>query len=240
MPLPEPHADESKSEFMGRCMETLRDEYPDQDQRVAVCLAQWGDNRAVSARWESRAQPGLEVRQESGRRPRLVGYAAVFNTRSVEIPPGFVEVIRPGAFARSLRSNDIRAFVDHDPGRIIGRASAQTLLLEEDSRGLRVEITPIETRDGEDVVKNVRAGNLDGMSFGFQLYDWDKGQRWDHRQQPPVREILEANVLEVSVVAMPAYPETSVAVRAWMQGRQERTVQRLQDRMALRQRAWMR
>src|SRR3990167_6470680 len=43
MPMPEPHADEMEEDFMGRCMghEGMMDEFPDQEQRAAVCLRQW-------------------------------------------------------------------------------------------------------------------------------------------------------------------------------------------------------
>jgi len=41
MPLPKPNKDEDKPTFMGRCMSELKEEYPKQDQRVAVCLTQW-------------------------------------------------------------------------------------------------------------------------------------------------------------------------------------------------------
>ena len=43
MPLPAPHKDEEKVEFIRRCMgnSTMVQEYPKQDQRLAVCLSQW-------------------------------------------------------------------------------------------------------------------------------------------------------------------------------------------------------
>jgi uncharacterized protein len=171
--------------------------------------------------WEPRFLAGLEMRQEAGHAPRLVGYASVWDARSLELDK-FVETIRRGAFTRTLREkrHDIRAFYGHDQNRILGRQSNGRLILQEDARGLRVEILPPpETQDGRDVITNVRNGNLDGMSFAFRLYDPDTGQRWQWDQRPPLREILEAEVFEVSVVAMPAYPDTSVAVRAYQRSR---------------------
>ena len=43
MPLPEPKSDEKKSEFMDRCVgdPSMNEEYPDVDQRYAVCHKQW-------------------------------------------------------------------------------------------------------------------------------------------------------------------------------------------------------
>jgi uncharacterized protein len=188
---------------------------------------------------ETRVVSGIEIRQGGGQRPRLVGWAAVWNSRSLDLG-GFVEILRPGAFSRSLReSPDLRAFVDHDSAMIIGRASAGTLSVQEDKRGLRVEISPPDTQVGRDVMENVRVGNLDGMSFAFRLFDSHSGQKWDFKQEPPVREILEASISEVSVVAMPAYPDTAVAVRsltAYRQGMPNVTV--LAERLARQRAGW--
>jgi len=187
---------------------------------------------------ERRSFKGLEVRQGPGTRPRLVGYAALWDSRSLDLG-GFVEILRRGAFTRSLRENpDLRAFVDHDPAMIIGRVAADTLRVQEDSKGLRVEIFPPDTQVGRDVVENVRVGNLDGMSFAFGLYDPKEGQRWNWKETPPLREILEARIYETSVVAMPAYPDTTVAVRAMAEQR-GRSVTALRERAEARAAGWL-
>ena len=43
MPIPEKKTNESRGEFLMRCMQdhTMIKEYPEQDQRYAVCIAQW-------------------------------------------------------------------------------------------------------------------------------------------------------------------------------------------------------
>ena len=42
MPIPKPRKGQKEQEFMSRCMgdETMNKEFPDQKQRVAVCLSQ--------------------------------------------------------------------------------------------------------------------------------------------------------------------------------------------------------
>jgi len=40
MPLPKPSG-ESQDEFISRCMSELAGEFPDQEQRLAVCYTQW-------------------------------------------------------------------------------------------------------------------------------------------------------------------------------------------------------
>jgi hypothetical protein len=43
MPLPTPTSDESKSAFIARCMSDAKTqaEYPDTQQRIAVCIVQY-------------------------------------------------------------------------------------------------------------------------------------------------------------------------------------------------------
>jgi hypothetical protein len=43
MPLPSPTAEESKNDFVARCMSDakVQGEYPDARQRIAVCVAQY-------------------------------------------------------------------------------------------------------------------------------------------------------------------------------------------------------
>ena len=165
----------------------------------------------------SSAFQGLEIRAEPGRAPRLVGYAAVFNSRSVELPGGFVEIVRPGAFKRALATADVRALIDHDPRLILGRTTAGTLTLAEDDRGLKVEIEPPDTPAGRGVLVSVQRGDLDGMSFGFRT----RTDRWQLESKPPLRELLDVDLFDVSVVAFPAYPRTEIALRSLAEAQRE-------------------
>lgn len=49
MPIPKPAKDEDNQKFVSRCMgdETMRKEYPDNKQRVAVCLGQTKKSKAT-------------------------------------------------------------------------------------------------------------------------------------------------------------------------------------------------
>jgi HK97 family phage prohead protease len=128
----------------------------------------------------------------------------------VDLGP-FVEVIRPGAFKRALASNpDVCAFVNHNEDLMLGRTTAGTLKLAEDDRGLKVDIAPAPTQVGKDAVENVRLGNYSGMSFAFRAVT----EKWDSKQQPPLRELFDVDLFDVSVVAYPAYPKTEVGLRA--------------------------
>lgn len=43
MPLPKPRENEAEDDFIGRCMgdETMKDDFPNNAQRFAVCATQW-------------------------------------------------------------------------------------------------------------------------------------------------------------------------------------------------------
>lgn len=158
------------------------------------------------------AGSALEVRAAAdGEMPTLVGYAAVFNSR---IDFGWMqEEVAPGAFARSLAENDdVRALADHDTGvsQVLGRRSAGTLRLSEDTTGLRVEIDLPDTATARDLVTQLAAKNIDGMSFGFRA----RSVEWNEEAEPAIRTLLDVELIEVSVVTFPAYPDTSIAKRS--------------------------
>lgn len=140
---------------------------------------------------------------------KIAGYAAVFNSDSVDFGM-FTESIAPGAFSRTLNeSPDVRALVDHDTGKVIGRTVSGTLKLAEDTKGLFAEINPPETSTGNEILELVSRGDISGMSFGFSVRsdEWRKKNGKDHRV------ILDVDLFEISIVAFPAYPATSALVR---------------------------
>ena len=132
---------------------------------------------------EYRANPGLELRQDLGEPLKIRGYAAVFNQLS-ERDLGFRERIMPGAF-KSLSGNDVRALVNHDPSQIIGRTKSGTLTMREDDHGLLVEISPPNTTLGRDAVESIKRGDLDQMSFAFQIVK-DGGKGWNGKDEKAV------------------------------------------------------
>ena len=164
---------------------------------------------------------GVEVRADEDGKRTLKGYAAVFNSDTT-IGDFFIERIDPAAFNGAIGA-DVRALVDHDTGRVIGRTKAGTLRLEIDNRGLKVEIDVPDTADGRDLWTLVERGDVSGMSFGFRVTK----QEWDETGDMPVRTILEVELFEVSAVAFPAYDNTAIAVRSLEATREE--AERIED-----------
>lgn len=153
---------------------------------------------------------GRELRAADEAEKRLQGFAAVFNA---ETDFGwFREQIAPGAFSRSLKETpDVRALVDHDAGKVIARTKAGTLTLEERKEGLFASIDVADTSAGRDILESVRRGDIDGMSFGFRVV----GEKWEAKKgKSELRTLTDVDLVEVSVVAFPAYAQTSVWTRS--------------------------
>lgn len=159
----------------------------------------------------------VEVRKADDKRT-VAGYAALFNSEA-DIGGAFREVIAPGAFSDTL-AGDIRALVDHDSGRVIGRSTAGTLRLNEDDKGLAVEIDLPDTTDGRDLAVSLDRGDISGMSFGFRVTK----DTWDETGNIPLRTIQAVDLFEVSAVAFPAYDDTSLALRSLETAKEARKV----------------
>lgn len=169
---------------------------------------------------ETRAVKEIRVEGAASGKPKITGYAAVFNSPSEDLG-GFIEIIEAGAFTGSLDAGaDVRALVGHDATQVIGRNKSGTLRVFEDHHGLRVEIDPPNTSAGRDIVESVRRGDIDSMSFGFIATN----DRWEYDDGQEVRYLEEVELLEVSVVAWPAYQSTEVAVRSLLAYQEEERV----------------
>jgi HK97 family phage prohead protease len=170
------------------------------------------ENKGNENRRECRMMEVCELRAEENEpgTPTIAGYAAVFNERT---DLGyFTEVIKPGAFKRAIKEGqDVRALWNHDPNYVLGRTKAGTLRLEEDKRGLKIEIDPPATNFADDLIESIRRGDVDQMSFAFTAVE----EKWTEKDdEPTLRELVDVNLYDVSAVTYPAYDATTVGVRS--------------------------
>jgi Escherichia/Staphylococcus phage prohead protease len=137
----------------------------------------------------------------------ICGYAAVFNQLSQNLG-GFREQIAKGTFARALsEGQDVRCLVDHTASKILGRTKAGTLTLREDSHGLEFTVSVPDTSLGNDTLTSVARGDISQCSFGFRCVS----DSWSADRT--LRTLEDVDLLDVSLVTYPAYPQTSVSVR---------------------------
>lgn len=150
---------------------------------------------------------------------KIRGTAIVFNSLSVNLG-GFREIIKPEAVDRTLREGiDVRALIDHDTGKILGRLRAGTLALHKEARGLKVVIDPPDTSYARDLMASVERGDISGMSFKFHVLR----DEWRKEDGQAIRDVTDMTFSEVSVVGFPAYEQTdvTVAMRSLQQFEQE-------------------
>lgn len=151
------------------------------------------------------------------------GYAAVYNQRTAIGNPltfGFYEQIAPSAFSKTIQESDARFLIDHNPMYVVSRSSAGTLELSSDRTGLAVDsqLDPALSYVN-DLVANVRNGNITGMSFGFQVindhWDTEATRTADGNSiDVEVRTLYEVRLIEVSAVTFPAYAQTQAEVNS--------------------------
>lgn len=148
--------------------------------------------------------------REDGENLTIEGYFAVFNS-NYDIAPGMSESIAPGAFTETL-SGDVRALVNHDSTLVLGRTTARTLELREDSHGLwgKIVVNPKDS-DAMNLYERVKRGDVNQCSFGFDITDEetsisDNGDiHWT---------IKKVELYEVSCCTFPAYESTNISARS--------------------------
>lgn len=153
----------------------------------------------------------VDTRTAGENRRLIVGYAYKFNARSQNLG-GFREEILPGAGAESILRDDVRALVNHDANRILGRNRAGTLRLSEDSTGLEYEIDADERQSYvRDLLVALERGDVTQSSFGFRVAP--DGEDWvQDEDEFPLRRIRRMSLFDVSPVTYPAYLSTEATV----------------------------
>ena len=172
MPMPAPMGDESRSDFMARCMgnDTMMSDFPEQDQRAAVCMRQWNGEKSVSAEVRY-ANYKLEIK--SLNEMEFEGYASTFG--NVDLVN---DIVMSGAFKDTLaeyRKVDRwpRMYLYHKPDQIPGK----WLWMQEDSRGLAVKGRLLPTTLGKDTHILMINSEIDAMSIGYKTMSYDYDQQ---------------------------------------------------------------
>ena len=129
----------------------------------------------------------------------FAGYASLFGKADLGR-----DMVMPGAFAASLRTRGaagVKMLYQHDPNQPIGVWEE----IREDGRGLFVKgrLTAGVARARE-VLSLMRAGALDGLSIGYRTV------RGRTDRKTGIRQLIEIDLWEISVVTFPMLPEARV------------------------------
>lgn len=139
-------------------------------------------------------------------RPAIVGKSIVYDALSEDLG-GFRERFAPGSVQLD---DDLLALFDHDTSMVLGRTSAGTLEATNGPEGVEMRAYPPDTTWARDMRVSMDRGDIRHMSFRFLALD-DEMSLVDGQV---VRTVKAAQVSELSVVAMPAYTQTSAEARS--------------------------
>ena len=169
------------------------------------------------------------VRADGGAAPQFVGSAIVYDSRTSIGNPlswGWYEEMAPGCATKSCAEFDQRFLVDHETAKVVARRSAGDLRLDPAAAGGRLGVdADLDERLSyvRDLVLNLEARRITGMSFGFRVVrdSWttETVSATDGKGNPveaevDVRRIEEIKLLEVSAVTFPAYDDTDAGLRS--------------------------
>jgi|WetSurMetagenome_2_1015567.scaffolds.fasta_scaffold28300_1 uncharacterized protein len=177
--------------------------------------------RSDPAEVECRTWKTEELRVfDDGGKPKIRGLAVPYGQSSELIQGMFREKFLPGAFADSLKTARGFVNVEHDKRSKLGRFGKEATATE-DGRGVWVEVTPPNTRVGQDTLEEARSGMLDAMSIEFRLSDPRDAEFHRHNGEL-FRTIKKAELVGVALTSYPAYPQTAgtIAVRSLEEWRQ--------------------
>ncbi|MCT0495858.1 phage major capsid protein [Lactiplantibacillus plantarum] len=151
-------------------------------------------------------------KQQDKQQPKTIeGYALLFNSPSKDLG-GFTEVIDPKALDNVDLSNVIM-LDQHDYSKPLASVKAGTLELTPDEKGLHFTATLDDSVSyANDAYQNVKSGNVDSMSFRFDIDDG--GDEFTQDESGKVTRTIKEikDLFEVSTVTIPAYDSSNVQV----------------------------
>ena len=216
MPLPKPNLGEDRSEFVSRCMgdDKVIQEFPDNDQRVAVCSTQFEGGKMSEetqidledyiADHENKSETldiQFEYKAEEEEKGIFSGYGSIFGNKDLGN-----DIVVEGAFAKSIGRKGAKAvkmLYQHRQDEPIGVFDE----IIEDRRGLKVKgRLAMGTQRGREVYELMKMGALDGLSIGYRVDP--KGVDYDEKGKR--RYLKSVDLMEISAVTFPMNPRARV------------------------------
>lgn len=155
-----------------------------------------------------------ELRSENGGR-HISGKAISFDTESNDI--GFIEILHRGCITQELiDSSNIVFLYNHDYNQVIARANKGKGTLNIDLRddGVYFDLEVPNTTMGNDLLENIRLGNITQCSFGFNYANEEGAYKDEKIGDTWYRNVYKIGELyDLSAVTYPAYDDTYVNAR---------------------------
>lgn len=142
----------------------------------------------------------------------IEGYALLFDTPSDAL--SFKEIIDRGALDGVIDKSDVLAVLNHNRDRgVLARCKmgVGSLSLCVDNMGLKYRFEAPNTALGDELLENLRRGEVDSSSFCFDV----EKDTWEKCDDGTWKRTIQkfGQIYDVSPVYNPAYSKTSVYMR---------------------------
>ena len=197
MPIPKPRDNEEENDFIARCMgdDTMGEDYPDNDQRLAICGTQWRE-REKSMNDIERKAVSLQLDEE-----KEGTFVARIATLNVIDKDG--DETKPGAFENG-REVLVSSYMH---GSWMGSLPVGKAVINESGKDvLATGEFNLKSEAGREHYESVKfSGGLQEWSYGFKV---DESHE-ETRDGQKVRVLKKVSVFEISPVLLGAGVDTA-------------------------------
>lgn len=170
----------------------------------------------MNEKLEVRNTTGNVVRNADSESRMVEGYALLFETPSDGL--NFEETISREALEGVISRSDVFALLNHSKERgILARSinGEGSLTLEMDEKGLMYRFDAPNTALGNELLENLRRGEINQSSFAFDV----EADKWERKEDGTWKRTINqiGHLYDVSPVYNAAYSQTSV----YMRGKEE-------------------
>lgn len=159
------------------------------------------------------AEFSVRNNEEEKESRHVEGVAVVFNQKTDL--GWFTEEIDRNAFSNT-KMDDVVLNFNHDDSLLLAGTRNGSLQLDMNEDGMPIGADIVETSTGNDVLKLVKDGLINKMSFAFTVdYDDPDAIEWIDKDGDKSHRIVRKidRLYDVSLVTFPAYEQTSVGLR---------------------------
>lgn len=172
------------------------------------------------------------VREEDSESRTISGIAVVYRSPQ-KIYSSYTEEIAAGCFGKSIEAPHVCALWQHDHSKVLGRVGSSTLRLEDRSDGLYFRVVMPKTTTGDEALELVQRGDVNECSFAAIVTTTENKKISDTEYSV---KIIEADLLEISLVTWPAYSGTSAIGRSYTATSEDQIMSQLEAEYELRNR----
>lgn len=155
----------------------------------------------------------MEVRADEAEGRKIKGRAVVYGAESQPLWGEWREKIAAGAFRESLAAAGGNIFLlwQHDRSLPLASTASGDLIIRDTEQALEFEASLGDSDFESFAFSKIRKGTVNRMSFGFEIEE----ESVDYDAKTYV--VTRANLFEISPVTWPAYTQSAVEARSFVE-----------------------